>query len=106
MILFRYRNYRKIFSFHRLAAVIYGSTIMKQYVSLVLIMALIQFSGCDFHHLGWEKKLSRLKRYLNFPTGSTAVVSFITQCFIVTYTHSFSGTDNVMVLKDVKILRN
>ncbi|XP_033610441.1 uncharacterized protein LOC117282931 [Cryptotermes secundus] len=50
---------------------------MKQYVSLVLIMTLIQFSGCDFHHLGWEKKLSRWKRYLNFPTGSTAVLQVV-----------------------------
>ncbi|XP_021934005.1 uncharacterized protein LOC110836757 [Zootermopsis nevadensis] len=40
-------------------------------------MALIQFCRSDFEHLGWEKKLSRWKRYLNFPTGSTAVLQVV-----------------------------
>jgi hypothetical protein len=69
-----------IFLFCRLAEIVYGITAMRIYASLALVLALTKLCGCDFEHLGQEKKLSRWKRYLNFPTGSTAVVSFMTDC--------------------------
>lgn len=47
---------------------------MKKFVSLALVMIAIQYCECHFDHLGWGKKLSRWKRYLNFPTGSNAVL--------------------------------
>ena len=54
---------------------------MKKYVSLALVMIVIQNCECHFDKLGWEKKLSRWKRYLNFPSGSACVVNFTTHTF-------------------------
>jgi hypothetical protein len=71
------------FFFHRLVAGDYCFTIMKQYVSLALVMIAIQNCQCHFDKMGWEKKLSRWKRYLNFPPGSTAVVNFVTHSQIL-----------------------
>jgi len=56
---------------------------MKQYVSLALVMIAIQNCECHFDNLGWEKKKSRWKRYLNFPTGSTAVVNLVTHSLLL-----------------------
>ena len=48
---------------------------MKYYFILVLLIELIQFCSCEAKFLKRQKVLTRKKRYLSFPEGSSIVVS-------------------------------
>jgi len=55
----------------------YQPTNMKRYLVLMLLIQLIQICCCEVKPLRKQKTLSRKKRYLSFPNGSSAVVSVL-----------------------------
>jgi len=49
----------------------------QQVVALLLLTELILFCVCDFKSSTRKRTLSRRRRYLQFPEGSVAVVSWL-----------------------------
>ena len=50
---------------------------MNYYFVLILLIELIQFCSCEVKSLKRQKVLSRKKRYLAFPDGSSVVVNYL-----------------------------